>query len=1348
MGGGASTFHGGSSVSGHRRQNLREGVVDHAGGSLCTEKDISSVRAERKRASGATTAATAATAVVSLVQGLERASSQRTFSEQHAEQRTSADHAASGFTSGHSAQPPTSWTHGGEDARGQRKELMDGQVIAPPNSPFSTQVRSNKTWTTITAVPASLAGLRPSGSSALPPAGEQGSDLCEDLPAVAALPQLMQRCTTTSATVVATTSDEIERKLRSDDNTPMTEEEATRWLNSRPTSSASCSSTEGARPAAAMVGLLRNCIARGDDAESCPSATAQTRGNTGRSQPKFDSKRIDPSFGGSSTRSGGDDVKRQLGEAQGNISEVNSVSTAALAADSVKVRGLPLSADSEAGGGLPTVAPAKGRPIAAARRKPRRDSFGASLQAAIKASPLSVPRPPLQTLPRHGEDDGGTHASAAASGVAHEPRLHPPAARQKYNTYVDMPAISLTAPGTCEQVAGRQQGGCTTGVETSHRRKHSMRRNVGRTSSCSDWVHDDEWLEVSDDEDCSTGLEPSTSSPRRSKSLALNTALGTAASYRYTPKGEIWLSGFQSPIPQSGLMAAAWQAERTQGSGVISSAAAAAATSSDGSDANLSAAVLSDAGGRVATVGGSAVTAAAAAAAEVAIGGMVLTPMIERVVLLGRVGEGETGVVYRAFDLLDLGLVAVKKIPVNDQKKRRQLVHEVSSLYDRLGMRGQPRRRATAYGFREADVSSAVATTRAAARHRSWPTKEGSKTASRLAAPSPGSEHILELIDVFVTTSNSTVSLVVEYMDGGSLQDLVDAGGCRDEIMLGHIALQALRGLAFLHSSNLIHRDIKPANVLLNRRGELKIADFGLARTLGVEEEEEEGEVRSCRGGSAVSPTSSTGVDGVGTVGNCCGSGSGSGSGGGDGDRGEESGNYQSETTTAPVTPVADDGDDDGSGDDGGDGTERFDARRRSSVGGSVPKTLSGDRPKQLRDVVSLSDKSGNDRTAGGSKRERESPEAAKGCSGTSSSAVAGGTKTRQRLHRANTFVGTITYMSPERINGDEYSYSADVWSLGMMMLTTALGRLPFETNKGYWGVLHCIRDADAPTLPADGPWSSEFREFLRLCLEKNPERRPTCSALMKTAFIRRASATWEPGTTRSCWVNELSERETHEKRVEELESTLATIADHVSSLIKDAESRARNGGSPFSSPRGGLGNISTTRRAKTTTTSTTATGTAAAGRSTISASSVPASIAGGGAPSLPPPPITITTPKYDQHCDEQQPSFGDLERGSGGEDRREPPGLQTASIPTSLAGCAVPAAGEGKASTVEVPARTRVLRRVSSVRSLLLGVKEDGERLANFSQQMGLPHDTVVEHVQQKLVKKMEADHATSNRQ
>lgn len=71
-------------------------------------------------------------------------------------------------------------------------------------------------------------------------------------------------------------------------------------------------------------------------------------------------------------------------------------------------------------------------------------------------------------------------------------------------------------------------------------------------------------------------------------------------------------------------------------------------------------------------------------------------------------------------------------------------------------------------------------------------------------------------------------------------------------------------------------------------------------------------------------------------------------------------------------------------------------------------------------------------------------------------------------------------------------------------------------SRRGHLGGWFCEkRDADAPTLPADGPWSSEFREFLSLCLEKNPARRFGCSALMETAFIQRAVGTWQPGTRR-----------------------------------------------------------------------------------------------------------------------------------------------------------------------------------------------------------------------------------------
>lgn len=45
---------------------------------------------------------------------------------------------------------------------------------------------------------------------------------------------------------------------------------------------------------------------------------------------------------------------------------------------------------------------------------------------------------------------------------------------------------------------------------------------------------------------------------------------------------------------------------------------------------------------------------------------------------------------------------------------------------------------------------------------------------------------------------------------------------------------QLLRGLAFCHSHNVLHRDLKPQNLLINKNGELKLADFGLARAFGI----------------------------------------------------------------------------------------------------------------------------------------------------------------------------------------------------------------------------------------------------------------------------------------------------------------------------------------------------------------------------------------------------------------------------------------------------------------------------------------------------------------------------------
>jgi eukaryotic-like serine/threonine-protein kinase len=72
--------------------------------------------------------------------------------------------------------------------------------------------------------------------------------------------------------------------------------------------------------------------------------------------------------------------------------------------------------------------------------------------------------------------------------------------------------------------------------------------------------------------------------------------------------------------------------------------------------------------------------------------------------------------------------------------------------------------------------------------------------------------------------------LAMEYVPGQTLRELLDARGSLDPPEALHIIDGVLRGLAAAHAAGIVHRDVKPENVLLTRFGEVKVADFGLAR--------------------------------------------------------------------------------------------------------------------------------------------------------------------------------------------------------------------------------------------------------------------------------------------------------------------------------------------------------------------------------------------------------------------------------------------------------------------------------------------------------------------------------------
>ncbi|GMI42894.1 hypothetical protein TeGR_g1057 [Tetraparma gracilis] len=302
-------------------------------------------------------------------------------------------------------------------------------------------------------------------------------------------------------------------------------------------------------------------------------------------------------------------------------------------------------------------------------------------------------------------------------------------------------------------------------------------------------------------------------------------------------------------------------------------------------------------------------------------------------VLLKEVGRGACGIVHEALHVPTMKLVAVKSVAVNDGEKRRQMIKELAAMH----------------GMCARDIGGGG---------------EGGE----------GGEPIVSFYDAYTDPAKGTVCMVLEYMNAGTLQDLVAAKIDVTERMLASVALSVLSGLAEVHASKQIHRDIKPSNILLDRDGGIKISDFGIAR--------------------------------------------------------------------------------------------------------------------KLEHSVSM----------------------------------------------ASTFTGTLTYMSPERISGQEYSYPSDIWSLGVCLATLALGRYPYPTQSGYWGVVQAIQDSPCPDVAQARGYGRELQAFIASCLAKDPALRPTAKELLGSAFLDKYRG--EPLATGAS-------PETSSKKVAALKSLARTVVGY-----------------------------------------------------------------------------------------------------------------------------------------------------------------------------------------------------------
>ncbi|MCJ1478693.1 Protein kinase [Lambiella insularis] len=92
--------------------------------------------------------------------------------------------------------------------------------------------------------------------------------------------------------------------------------------------------------------------------------------------------------------------------------------------------------------------------------------------------------------------------------------------------------------------------------------------------------------------------------------------------------------------------------------------------------------------------------------------------------------------------------------------------------------------------------------------------------------------NIVNYLDSFLIENDTELWVIMEYMNGGALTDVIENNQRISEDQIAAICRETCKGLAHLHGQDIIHRDIKSDNVLLDTHGRVKITDFGFCAKL------------------------------------------------------------------------------------------------------------------------------------------------------------------------------------------------------------------------------------------------------------------------------------------------------------------------------------------------------------------------------------------------------------------------------------------------------------------------------------------------------------------------------------
>ncbi|KAG5473607.1 hypothetical protein LSCM4_03677 [Leishmania orientalis] len=115
-----------------------------------------------------------------------------------------------------------------------------------------------------------------------------------------------------------------------------------------------------------------------------------------------------------------------------------------------------------------------------------------------------------------------------------------------------------------------------------------------------------------------------------------------------------------------------------------------------------------------------------------------------------------------------------------------------------------------------------------------------------------------------------------------------------------------------------------------------------------------------------------------------------------------------------------------------------------------------------------------------------------------------GVSKLIQTLAVSSTYVGTMCFMAPERLEQGMYGFSSDVWSLGLTMIGAVTGKNPWAPPEemNLYQLLGKMANGSTPSLPMSSAFSDDANDFVQQCLKRDPDTRPTCAELLQHRFF------------------------------------------------------------------------------------------------------------------------------------------------------------------------------------------------------------------------------------------------------